>query len=85
MKSIPEQLEAKLESKISFNTNVVKLDNKNVFLENETLSADVIVLAANHDSAKKLIPSIDAAKDLLQRLHNIENDFGRNRNSKTAS
>ena len=59
MKSIPEQLEAKLESKISFNTNVVKLDNKNVFLENETLSADVIVLAANHDSAKKLIPSID--------------------------
>ena len=59
MKSIPEQLEAKLESKISFNTNVVKLDNKNVFLENETLSADAIVLAANHDSAKKLIPSID--------------------------
>ena len=59
MKSIPEQLEAKLESKISFNTNVVKLDNKNVFLENETLSADVIVLAANHDSAKKLIPSIE--------------------------
>ena len=59
MKSIPEQLEAKLESKISFNTNVVKLDNKNVFLENETLSADAIVLAANHDSAKKLIPSIE--------------------------
>ena len=59
MKSIPEQLESKLESKISFNTNVVKLDNKNVFLENETLSADAIVLAANHDSAKKLIPSIE--------------------------
>ena len=59
MKSIPEQLEAKLESKISFNTNVVKLDNKNVFLENETLSADAIVLAANHDSAKQLIPSIE--------------------------
>ena len=59
MKSIPEQLEAKLESKISFNTNVVKLDNKNIFLENETLSADAIVLAANHDSAKKLIPSIE--------------------------
>ena len=59
MKSIPEQLEAKLESKISFNTDVVRLDNKNVFLENETLSADAIVLAANHDSAKKLIPSIE--------------------------
>ena len=59
MKSIPEQLEAKLESKISFNTNVVKLDNKNVFLENETLSADTIVLAANHNSARQLIPSIE--------------------------
>ena len=59
MKSIPEQLEAKLESKISFNTDVVRLDNKNVFLENETLSADAIVLAANHNSARQLIPSID--------------------------
>ena len=59
MKSIPEQLEAKLESKISFNTNVVKLDNKNIFLENETLSADAVVLAANHNSARQLIPSID--------------------------
>tara|TARA_Y100000590_G_scaffold209609_1_gene237504 strand:+ start:539 stop:1741 length:1203 start_codon:yes stop_codon:yes gene_type:complete len=59
MKSIPEQLEAKLESKISFNTKVIKLDNKNVFLENETLSADVIVLAANHNSTKQLIPSIE--------------------------
>ena len=59
MKSIPEQLEAKLESKISFNTNVVKLDNKNIFLENETLSADAIVLAANHNSARQLIPSIE--------------------------
>ena len=59
MKSIPEQLEAKLESKISFNTNVVKLDNKNIFLENETLSADAVVLAANHNSARQLIPSIE--------------------------
>lgn len=59
MKSIPEQLEDELESKISFNTDVVRLDNKNVFLENETLSADAIVLAANHNSARQLIPSID--------------------------
>ena len=59
MKSIPEQLEAKLESKISFNTNVIKLNNKNAFLENETLSADVIILAANHNSARQLIPSIE--------------------------
>ena len=59
MKSIPEQLASKLESKILFNANVIKLDNKNVFLENEVLSADYVVLAANHNAARKLIPSME--------------------------